>query len=239
MEVPMLGTFGTTFGTTMDWKNGIRLQALTLLAMTLAACGGGSPDSSVPQNRAPSANAGIDQSVDEFASVMLDGSGSSDPDGDPLTYSWSQTGGSSVDIINADSVTASFDAPDVLASETPVVLTFRLTVSDGTATGTASVDEHGETIHVGDFRAQCWRTWRNLTELLKSEGATWHDIVRTTCYLRDIERDYRDFNEIRTHFFHMQNLDPLPASTGIQARICREDLLVEIEAIALLERGAP
>jgi enamine deaminase RidA (YjgF/YER057c/UK114 family) len=103
--------------------------------------------------------------------------------------------------------------------------------------GTASVDEKGATIHAGDFRAQCWRTWRNITELLKSQGATWQDIVRTTCYLRDIERDYQDFNEVRTHFMRMQGLDPLPASTGIQARLCREDLLVEIEAIAILEKG--
>ncbi len=102
--------------------------------------------------------------------------------------------------------------------------------------GTASVDENGKTIHVGDFRAQCWRTWRNITELLRSQDATWHDIVRTTCYLRDIERDYEDFNQIRTHFLRAQNLDPLPASTGIQARLCREDLLVEIEAIAIIER---
>lgn len=101
--------------------------------------------------------------------------------------------------------------------------------------GTASVDESGDTVYKGDFRAQCWRTWRNITELLKSQGATWHDLVRTTCYLRDIERDYQDFNEIRTHFLHAQNLDPLPASTGIQARLCREDLLVEIEAIAILQ----
>lgn len=54
--------------------------------------------------------------------------------------------------------------------------------------GTASIDEDGETIYPGDFRAQCWRTWRNITELLESQGATWHDIVRTTCYLRDIDR---------------------------------------------------
>ncbi len=99
--------------------------------------------------------------------------------------------------------------------------------------GTASVDENGNTIHVGDFRAQCWRTYRNITSLLESENMTWHDIVRTSCYLRDIERDYNDFNEVRTVFFHWWGLDPLPASTGIQARLCREDLLVEIEAIAL------
>lgn len=101
--------------------------------------------------------------------------------------------------------------------------------------GTASVDEEGRTVHVGDFRAQTWRTFRNITKLLESEGATWHDVVRTTCYLRDIERDYKDFNEVRTAFYQALGLDPLPASTGIQARLCREDLLVEIEAIAMFE----
>ncbi len=103
--------------------------------------------------------------------------------------------------------------------------------------GTASIDDAGRTIHAGDFRAQLWRTYRNITSLLEAEGATWHDIVRTTCYLRDIERDYRDFNEVRTAFFSWLSLDPLPASTGIQARLCREDLLVEIEAIAVMARG--
>jgi 2-iminobutanoate/2-iminopropanoate deaminase len=102
--------------------------------------------------------------------------------------------------------------------------------------GTASIDEAGRTVHAGDFRAQLWRTYRNITSLLASEGATWQDIVRTSCYLRDIERDYRDFNEVRTAFFAWMGLDPLPASTGIQARLCREDLLVEIEAIAVFAR---
>jgi 2-iminobutanoate/2-iminopropanoate deaminase len=101
--------------------------------------------------------------------------------------------------------------------------------------GTASVGSDGATQYPGDFRAQLWRTYRNLTELLASAGATWHDVVRTSCYLRDIERDYKDFNEIRTAFFGWHGLDPLPASTGIQARLCREDLLVEIEAMAVFD----
>lgn len=104
--------------------------------------------------------------------------------------------------------------------------------------GTASIDDEGVSVYVGDFRAQLWRTYRNITRLLESEGATWHDIVRTSCYLRDIERDYRDFNEVRTAFFNWLGLDPLPASTGIQARLCREELLVEIEAIAVLPSKA-
>jgi len=99
--------------------------------------------------------------------------------------------------------------------------------------GTASIDEHGKSVHIGDFRAQLRRTYENITGLLESEGCTWHDIVRTTCYLRDIDRDYEAFNEERTKFFHEQGLDPLPASTGIQAHLCRPELLVEIEAIAM------
>lgn len=99
--------------------------------------------------------------------------------------------------------------------------------------GTASIDENGRTVHVGDLRAQCRRTYQNITSLLAAEGATWKDIVRTSCYLRDIERDYAAFNEERTAFFRAQGLDPLPASTGIQAILCRPDLLVEMEAIAM------
>jgi enamine deaminase RidA (YjgF/YER057c/UK114 family) len=99
--------------------------------------------------------------------------------------------------------------------------------------GTASIDEAGVSIHIGDFRAQCRRTFSNITALLKAESATWKDIVRTSCYLRDIDRDYAEFNEERTAFFKEQGLDPLPASTGIQAKLCRPELLVEIEAIAM------
>jgi len=99
--------------------------------------------------------------------------------------------------------------------------------------GTASIDENGVSVHIGDFRAQMRRTLTNITALLESEGCTWHDIVRTSCYLRDIDRDYDAFNEERTAFFKEQGLDPLPASTGIQAKLCRPELLVEIEAIAM------
>jgi enamine deaminase RidA (YjgF/YER057c/UK114 family) len=99
--------------------------------------------------------------------------------------------------------------------------------------GTASVGANGETLFPGDFRAQTRRTFANIAALLESQGATWKDVVRTTCYLRDIERDYAAFNEERTAFYGDRELDPLPASTGIQAILCRPDLLVEIEAIAI------
>src|SRR5689334_23170695 len=94
--------------------------------------------------------------------------------------------------------------------------------------GTASIGPDGESLHVGDFRAQTRRTFENITALLESEGASWKDVVRTTCYLRDIERDYAAFNEERTAFYQEQEVHPVPASTGIQAILCRPELLVEI-----------
>jgi len=99
--------------------------------------------------------------------------------------------------------------------------------------GTASVNEEGKPEHIGDFKAQLWRTYVNITNLLEAEGMSWHDVVRTTNYLRDIERDYAEFNKIRTSFYQWLNLDPLPAATGIQVRLCWETLLVEIEVYAI------
>jgi enamine deaminase RidA (YjgF/YER057c/UK114 family) len=99
--------------------------------------------------------------------------------------------------------------------------------------GTASVNEEGKAEYIGDFKAQVWRTYRNITTLLSAEEMSWHDVVRTTNYLRDIERDYEEFNKIRTSFYNWMKIDPLPASTGIQARLCWETLLYEIEVYAI------
>jgi 2-iminobutanoate/2-iminopropanoate deaminase len=100
--------------------------------------------------------------------------------------------------------------------------------------GTASVNEEGKSIHLGDVEAQSWRAFNNIKALLESEGASWKDVARTTCYLRDIERDYNVFNKVRKAFYDAEGLDPYPASTGVQAILCRPELLVEVEAIAVL-----
>lgn len=100
--------------------------------------------------------------------------------------------------------------------------------------GTAAIDEYGETLHVGDFSKQLRRTLDNIAGLLSSEGGQWKDVVRTTCYLRDIDRDYAAFNIERTRYFKEAGISTFPASTCVEARLCRPDLLVEIEAIAMI-----
>ncbi len=85
------------------------------------------PAPPLPTNNPPTANAGPDQKVTPGAGVTLAGSGT-DPNGDVLTYSWSQVSGPAVSLSNPSSRTTSFTAPSVTADTT---LSFRLTVNDG------------------------------------------------------------------------------------------------------------
>ena len=92
--------------------------------------GGGFPQPPrPPANNRPMADAGPDQTgVREGALVTLDGSGSSDPDDDPLKYRWNQYRGERVALSSRDVVNPTFTAPRELTAD--VVLSFRLLVTD-------------------------------------------------------------------------------------------------------------
>jgi hypothetical protein len=126
----------------MGHSNGLKTAMLLGISLGLAACGGGgggASNNNTPGNRAPTVSAGADQTVKELTNVTLAGT-ASDADRDSLTYSWGQTAGPTVTINNSTSLTANFDAPDVLAANSPEIFTFRLTVSDGTTSRSDSVD---------------------------------------------------------------------------------------------------
>ena len=78
-----------------------------------------------PVNQAPAADAGVDFTTDSGAIFILDGSGSSDPDGDALDYSWTQTSGPAVTLNGANTAVPSFVAPTG-----PATLVFELEVCD-------------------------------------------------------------------------------------------------------------
>lgn len=88
------------------------------------------------ENSPPTAETGPDRTVDAEATVTLDGSGSSDPDGDTLTYDWEQTAGPEVVLGQTDTAQVDFEAP---AQRTATTLEFELTVSDGFADSSAEV----------------------------------------------------------------------------------------------------
>ena len=85
----------------------------------------------VRPNQLPAADAGSDQTVSAGSTVTLDGTGSSDPDGDTITYSWSHTSGSpSITLSGATTSSPTFTAPSVTEATSFV---FTLTVSDASS----------------------------------------------------------------------------------------------------------
>jgi hypothetical protein len=96
------------------------------------------------QNHCPTADAGDGSTVATGDLVLLDGTGSSDPDEDPLSFSWVQTTGPAVTLLAAGTATPSFVAP--AAGAAGVGLSFTLTVDDGfgcTSTGTVEIHVTG------------------------------------------------------------------------------------------------
>jgi PKD domain len=86
-----------------------------------------------PDNRIPIADAGADQTVAPVKLVRLNGSASADPDGDPITYLWTQESGRAVILRGADTASPFFLSPHVTAGD---VLEFSLVVTDSKGAST-------------------------------------------------------------------------------------------------------
>ncbi len=105
--------------------SGISNSPFAIVVPDSGACAGG-----------PNADAGDDQTVASAAAVTLDGSHSSDAQGLPLTYAWTQTAGTAVSLVGADTARPTFTAPAVTEI---TMLELQLSVSDGAAADTDTV----------------------------------------------------------------------------------------------------
>jgi enamine deaminase RidA (YjgF/YER057c/UK114 family) len=97
--------------------------------------------------------------------------------------------------------------------------------------GTASIDEHGCTAHVGDFAAQADRMLVNIAALLQRQGASFRDVVSAITYLKHPGDAPRLREKLRAAGF-----EGFPHAL-VAAPICRSDLLCETEALAVLPPG--
>jgi len=110
-----IGGEALTFKVTVTDSTGLTSTATTIVNVTWS-------------NEPPTANAGPDQTAGEGVVVILDGSGSTDPDGGIAQYEWKQIYGPIVVLTNANTMQASFTTPDVGPSGAALI--FELTVTD-------------------------------------------------------------------------------------------------------------
>ena len=100
--------------------------------------------------------------------------------------------------------------------------------------GQVALNANNEVVGKGDLRAQVVQTFENLKGALAAVGATFDDVLKTNTYIVNYTPDMIGmFREVRSQYLPQEKS---PASTliGVQALVL-DDLLVEIEAFALLK----
>ena len=80
----------------------------------------------------------------------------------------------------------------------------------------------------GDIKVQAKRVCENIGEILKEAGSDFSKVVKTTCFLSDIN-DFNDFNEVYSEYFVSK-----PARSCVEVSKLPKDVLVEVEIIALV-----
>ena len=92
--------------------------------------------------------------------------------------------------------------------------------------GTASIDNHGEVLHVGDVKKQTQRMWENVEKLLEEGGMTYDDVMQIIVYLRDCA-DYQIVKQMFDEKF------PNMPYVITLAPVCRPTWLIEMECMAV------
>lgn len=97
--------------------------------------------------------------------------------------------------------------------------------------GQIAVDRSGAVVGKDDLKAQTRQVFDNLKAALAGSGATLNHVVKTTVFMTDVSQ-IQVFRDVRDSVF----TGPLPASTLVQVvRLARPELMIEIEAVAVLE----
>lgn len=96
--------------------------------------------------------------------------------------------------------------------------------------GTASINNNGEVVHIGNIVKQTERMWENVETLLKEGGTSFDDVMQIIVYLRDI----CDYGTVKEMFD--KRFPDIPRVITL-APVCRPTWLIEMECIAVKERS--
>ena len=160
----------------------------------------------VTANKAPMAEAGANQTVQVNTLVTMDGSESSDPDSDPLTFQWtftSQPAGSAATLTNPTSVGPTF-VPDVIGN-----YTVELVVNDGTDDSAPD-----SVIITAEKYSPCSRCWSRSGRLPECHGAPgWQWLIRSQWRCARLSMEFSEPAD-REYCVFIE-------SSGRQAYLCR------------------
>lgn len=96
--------------------------------------------------------------------------------------------------------------------------------------GQIALDPNGALVGAGDLRAQTRQVFENLKTALAAGGGRMEDVVKITVFMTDVS-GLPAFREVRDGYFTQK----APASSLVQvSRLVRPDLLIEIEAVAVV-----
>jgi reactive intermediate/imine deaminase len=97
--------------------------------------------------------------------------------------------------------------------------------------GQVALDEAGQLVGPGDFRAQTQQVFENLKAAVEAAGGDFSDVIKLNYYLVDMS-NLPLMREVRDRFIDTEHP---PASTAVQvSKLFRDEFLIEVEAIAIV-----
>jgi hypothetical protein len=120
-------------------------------------------------NSLPTANAGSNQTVAAFETVTLDGTGSSDPDGNVTGYSWTQTAGPTVTLSSSAAAQPTFTAPGENGGTS---VTFSLVATDNLSANSTNTSEVTITVNTAESFVAKSGSWEAVQEM-SAQGGSW------------------------------------------------------------------
>ena len=93
--------------------------------------------------------------------------------------------------------------------------------------GQIPIDPATGEIVAGDISVQAEQACKNVGEILKAGGSSFDKVLKTTCFLADMN-DFPAFNAVYEKFF-----TSLPARSCVAVKTLPKNVLCEVEAIAV------
>ena len=130
-----------------------------------------------------------------------------------------------------------FIHPDKLWDSSPSFFSQVVTVRGGKTVfiaGQVAYDENKQLVGGSDLRGQAEQVCKNLVEALDSVNAIPEDVVKLIIYVKDYKPDFLPIINDTVYTLFPKNRYPASTLVGVQA-LAREELLIEVEAIAMIE----